>query len=149
MALRLAIDANRYVDFCRGDAVAVESVRTARQAYMPFVVLAELRAGVLLGSRADRNETFRSEFLRADRVSVLFHDEATTLLYAQVYAELRRRGTPIPINDLWIAALAIQHDLTLLTRDEHVALVPRLSRLRSWGARGAPGLINPSPPGVA
>jgi len=52
-------------------------------------------------------------------VEVLCPDLATTAVYARIFVELRQQGTPIPTNDLWIAALALQHDLTLCTKDAH------------------------------
>lgn len=129
MALRIAIDANRYSDFIRGVEPAVVACREAHEIWMPFVVLAELRAGFRRGSRREQNEQSLGAFLRSDRVWVLFADEATTHIYAELHTELSRRGTPIPINDLWIASLVIQHDLALLTRDKHFDVVPGLARL--------------------
>lgn len=129
MALRLALDANRYVDFCKGVEVAVETIRRARQIVLPFVVLAELRAGFRYGGHARRNENALSRFLQSARVSVLFADEGTTHIYALLFTELRRAGTPIPTNDLWIAALVMQHDLVLFSRDKHFDYVPRIARV--------------------
>jgi len=129
MALRIAVDTNRYSDYVTG----VESARSlfvgADEIHVPFVVLAELRGGYRLGNRRSRNEQGLGEFLRSPRVGVLFADDATTQFYADLYADLRRAGTPIPTNDLWIAALVVQHGLTLFTRDrhfEHVTRVPRI-----------------------
>ncbi|MBI4716537.1 MAG: type II toxin-antitoxin system VapC family toxin [Planctomycetes bacterium] len=129
MALNVAIDVNRYSDFCRGEASAQRVLRTAARIAVPFVVLAELRAGFLRGARAARNEAGLITFLQSPRVSVLFPDEATMHVYASLHTELRRAGTPIPTNDLWIAALVIQHDLVLFSRDQHFDLVPRLARV--------------------
>jgi tRNA(fMet)-specific endonuclease VapC len=129
MALRLAIDANRYSDFCRGIEAAVGPVRRASQIVLPFVVLAELRAGFRCGSKARQNEKTLNEFLLSDRVAVLFPDEGTTHIYAELFAELRRAGTPIPTNDLWTAAIVVQYDLVLLARDEHFDCLPRIPRI--------------------
>ena len=129
MALRLALDANRYVDFCKGVDAAVGALRRAREIVLPFVVLAELRGGFRCGVRSERNEQVLARFLQSPRVTVLFADEGTTHFYAELYAELRRAGTPIPTNDLWIAALALEHDLTLFTRDKHFDRLPRLPRI--------------------
>jgi len=129
MALRLAIDVNRYADYCRGDIAAVNPVRRATEIYLPFITLAELRSGFRAGTRARENQQRMAEFIASPRVSILFPNEATTHFYAALFTELRAAGTPIPTNDLWIAALVIQHDLTLLTRDRHFELVPRLPRI--------------------
>ena len=127
--MKIAIDVNRYADFCREDPTAVDIVRRAERIWMPFVVLAELRAGFQRGSRPAENERILSEFLRPSRVNVLYPDEATTHFYANLFVDLRKRGTPIPSNDLWIAALTIQHGLTLFTRDGHFARVPMVPRV--------------------
>ena len=95
---------------------------------MPFVVLAELRAGFLCGTLARRNEQTLTRFLNAERVRILFPDEDTTHHFAHVFAQLRLQGTPIPVNDIWIAALAIQHDLILFSRDTHFDTLPQIAR---------------------
>jgi tRNA(fMet)-specific endonuclease VapC len=126
MALRLALDSNRYVDFCRGDDEAVGVLRRAREVFVPLIVLGELRAGFRRGAHFERNEAALDEFLRTPRVEVLSPDEGTTHAYAELFAELRAVGKPIPTNDLWIAALVWQHDLVLFTRDKHFANLRRL-----------------------
>ena len=129
MALALAIDSNRYVDYCRGDAEVMEVIESAARIAVPFVVLAELRAGFRHGNQSRRNEAVLLRFLQSPRVDVLFADEATTHLYAAIYAELRQNGTPIPTHNLWIAAIAVQHDLVLYTSDAHFDRVARLARI--------------------
>ncbi|MGH7464645.1 MAG: hypothetical protein ACREK1_05675, partial [Longimicrobiales bacterium] len=62
-------------------------------------------------------------------VSVMFADEQTTRQYASVYRQLRTQGTPIPTNDMWIAALVLQHDLALYARDQHFDHLPQLVRM--------------------
>jgi len=69
-----------------------------------------------------------ARFLNTPRVSVLYADEQTTHHYASVFAQLRRQGTPIPTNDIWIAAIVLQHDLALLTSDAHFSSLPQLAR---------------------
>lgn len=129
MALRLALDANRYVDFCKGVDAAVQPLRSASEIVLPFIALAELRAGFRCGRRPQHNERVLGRFLQSPRVTVLFADEGTVHFYAGLFAELRHAGTPIPTNDLWIAALTLQHDLTLLTRDKHFDRLPRVPRI--------------------
>jgi predicted nucleic acid-binding protein len=60
---------------------------------------------------------------------VLYPDDGTTHHYARIYRYLRERGTPIPTNDIWIAALVVEHDLTLFARDKHFDVVPQLARV--------------------
>lgn len=129
MALNLAIDANRYTDFFRGIPEATRVIAAAARLYLPFIVVGELRGGFRKGSRSEENERQLTRFLRKERVEILFADNETTHVYAGLYAELSRMGTPIPPNDLWIAALVIQHDLVLFSRDQHFDRIPRLPRV--------------------
>ena len=127
--MRVAIDTNRYTDFARGDDEAVERIRLAQRVYLPFVVVAELRAGFLCGSRSERNEANLTRFLDSPRVDVLYPDEQTTHQYARLFRQLRAQGSPIPTNDLWTAALTVQHGLHLFARDTHFDHLPQIPRL--------------------
>lgn len=127
--MKVAVDTNRYVDFMRGDPEVVERVRRLSRIYVPFVVVAELRAGFLCGTRAERNERALTRFLATSRVTVLWPDEQTSHHYARLFRQLRSQGTPIPTNDLWSAALVVQHGLHLFTRDHHFDLLPQIPRV--------------------
>jgi tRNA(fMet)-specific endonuclease VapC len=128
VAVRLALDTNRYTDLCRGDAAVVETVECAEEVWLPFIVLGELRAGFAVGSQGPRNEAVLHRFLLKSGVRVLYADEQTTHLYSAVYRQLRKQGTPIPTNDMWIAALVLQHSLVLCARDTHFDALPQLMR---------------------
>jgi len=125
----IAIDTNRYRDFCEGQPDAVERLRTASRVCVPFPVLTELRAGFECGTLARRNEAVLSRFLNTPRVTCLFADEQTTFHYARILRQLRTQGTPIPTNDIWIASLVQQHNLLLYSRDHHFDHLPQLARL--------------------
>jgi tRNA(fMet)-specific endonuclease VapC len=127
--MRLALDTNRYVDFCRGDPAAVAHMQEAERIYLPFVTLAELRAGFLCGTKARQNERVLTRFLNSPRVRVLFPDDQTIHHYARLFQQLRQQATPIPTNDIWIAALVLQHDLPLYARDRHFDFLPQLVRI--------------------
>lgn len=127
--MRLAIDRNSYSAYARGDAAVVEQLELADEVLVPFVVLGELRAGFALGSRGPENERLLHQFLQRAGVGVLLADEQTTHHYAAVYRQLRKQGTPIPENDMWIAALVLQHRAVLCARDAHfdrLAQIPRV-----------------------
>lgn len=126
--MRLALDTNRYTDLCRGDAQVVETVETADAVWLPFIVIGELRAGFAVGREGPRNEAVLRRFLLKPGVRILYADEQTTYHYATVYRQLRKQGTPIPTNDMWIAALMLQHSLTLYDRDHHFDALPQLTR---------------------
>jgi tRNA(fMet)-specific endonuclease VapC len=126
--MKILLDTNRYRDFCEGSKEALDVIQRARRVYLPFVVLAELRAGFLCGTLARQNEKSLTVFLNSPRVRVLLADEETTHHFARVFAQLRLQGTPIPVNDIWIAALAVQHDLLLFSRDRHFGCLPQVAR---------------------
>jgi len=127
--VRIALDTNAYSDFCRGNREIVEKASQADRVYLPFVVLAELRAGFLGGTRASANERNLQRFLNTPRVRALLPDDQTTHQFAKIAIQLRRQATPIPEHDMWIAALVMQHDLELVSRDAHFDHLPKLPRL--------------------
>ena len=127
--MRVAVDTNRYVDLCRGVAETVDLLEQAEAVIVPFVVLGELRAGFMLGRRQPENEHVLRRFLLKDGVEVCFADEQTTHHYATVFRQLRKQGTPIPTNDMWLAALVLQHNLLLHARDKHFDHLPQLVRV--------------------
>jgi tRNA(fMet)-specific endonuclease VapC len=127
--VKIALDTNRYTDLCRGDAAVVEIVEQATEVWLPFVVVGELRAGFAVGSQGTRNEAVLRRFLTKPGVRVVYAGEQTTHHYANVYRQLRKQGTPIPTNDMWIAALALEHSLVLFARDVHFDLLPQLARV--------------------
>jgi tRNA(fMet)-specific endonuclease VapC len=129
VAVRLALDTNRYTDLCRGTVSVVEAVEFADEVWLPFIVLGELRAGFAVGSQGPRNEAVLRRFLLKPGVGVLYADEQTTHHYSAVYRQLRKQGTPIPTNDMWIAALVLQHSLVLCARDAHFDVLPQLPRV--------------------
>ncbi|MCC5844160.1 MAG: type II toxin-antitoxin system VapC family toxin [Verrucomicrobia bacterium] len=127
--MRMALDTNRYRDFCEGEPEAVSNVRRAERVFLPLPVLGELRAGFACGTMARKNEAVLNRFLNESRVRVLCMDEASCFWYARLFKQLREQGTPIPTNDLWIAALVEQHNLYLYTRDRHFKHLPQLPLL--------------------
>lgn len=126
--MRIALDTNRYVGFCRGHEDVVRIIQEAERVFLPLMVLAELRAGFLSGSRSQENEATLTRFLNSPRVETLCPDEQTTHHYARLFYQLRKQGTPIPTNDLWIASLVVQHDLVLCAQDQHFDQLPQLPR---------------------
>lgn len=127
--MRILLDTNRYRDLCDALPETLDIIQRADTIYMPFVALAELRSGFLCGTLARKNEQYLIRFLNSDRVRILHADESTTHHYAQIFAQLRLQGTPIPTHDIWIAALAVQHDLLLYSRDKHFDHLSQIARL--------------------
>ena len=129
MALKIALDTNCYRGFCAGDREVLDRLQLAERVVLPFVTLAELRAGFRCGTRAGENERVLQRFLRRPRVGVLYASEDTTRHYAQLFVQLRRQGTPLPVNDVWIAALVLEHGFDLFSRDGHFDHLPQLPRV--------------------
>jgi tRNA(fMet)-specific endonuclease VapC len=119
VAVKLALDTNRYVDLMRGDAEVRALVEGARTVLVPFVVVAELRAGFAVGTQGRSNERGLQRFLGEPGVQVVYATDATTHHYASLFRQLRQQGTPVPTNDLWIAALVTEHGARLCARDAH------------------------------
>lgn len=94
-----------------------DALREADEVFMSVVVLGELRAGFRKRSRLGRNEEILREFLDEPRVQVVGTDEETSVRYAIIHDYLRRRRTPVSVNDVWIAAAASQHGARVLTAD--------------------------------
>lgn len=89
-------------------------------------MLGELRAGFIAGARRRKNEHELELFLKSLRVSVASVDEETSGCYAAIVHGLRVAGTPVPTNDIWIAASAMQHGLRVVTADRHFANIPQI-----------------------
>jgi predicted nucleic acid-binding protein len=127
--MKLALDSNRYTDLCRGVPEVVEVLSSATEIHVPLIVLAEQRGGFAYGKSREKNERVLTRFLNQDGVFVLKPDEQTTFFYADIFAMLRKKGRPIPTNDIWIAALAIQHNLILFDRASDFDHIPQLARM--------------------
>jgi predicted nucleic acid-binding protein len=127
--MRLLVDTSRYSDFTRGDPEVVENIRNATDLAFAFVTIAELNEGYRNGNRRALNEAQLREFISTQQVSILYADSSTVELFADLAYQLARKGRRIPDHDIWIAALALQHNLTLYARDRHFDALPQLQRL--------------------
>ena len=123
---RLLIDTSAYSAFMRGNSAAIDAIREADEIYVSATVLGEMLAGFVSGSRRTKNEAELARFFDSPRVNLVDVDEETARRYAVIFSTLRAAGTPIPTNDLWIAASAMQHGLRLLTADAHFERVPQI-----------------------
>src|SRR3954464_5304739 len=128
MEMRVAVDTNRLTDLFRGDAELAERLGGGDEVWVPLMVLGEIKAGFQGGTQRRRNEALLQRFLAKATVSVLIPSRETAEHYARIFVQLKRAGTPVPDNDLWIAALALEHDLTLITRDRHFERIVQLPR---------------------
>lgn len=123
---RILADTSAYSAFFRGHAGVKALFQKVDEIVLSPVVLGELRAGFMAGAHRRKNERELDLFLRLSRVSVASLDEETAGCYAAVVHGLRLAGTPIPTNDIWIAASAMQHGLRVITTDRHFAKIPQI-----------------------
>jgi tRNA(fMet)-specific endonuclease VapC len=122
----ILLDTNAYVAFKQGQADAVDIIQRAQILALNSIVLGELLAGFAVGSREAKNRAELQQFLASDRVQVIRVDDGTAAYYATVYRNLRSKGQPIPTNDMWIAASALQHGFALFSYDRHFLFVDGL-----------------------
>jgi tRNA(fMet)-specific endonuclease VapC len=123
---RICLDTSAYGHFKRGDRQVVELIDAAVWIGVPVVVLGELEAGFRQGRRAASNREELAEFLASPVVEALPLTEDEVGLYADIVLELRKAGTPIPANDIWIAAVAARHGAAVVTYDEHFRAIARV-----------------------
>lgn len=120
------LDTSAYSNFRRGHRELVSVVDRADWIGVPTVTMGELRTGFLLGNRRERSESELDEFLASPVVEVLTVDAEAGRHYAEIVADLRSAGTPLPTNDIWIAATAARHGAAVLTCDDHFELIARV-----------------------
>ena len=124
--MKVSIDTNAYRAFTDGNPNVVDAVQKASDLALSVVVLGELRAGFKQGSKSAQNEEILRRIISNPRVRIHEITDSSTLVYASIWTNLRKRGLPIPTNDLWIAAQCIEMDFALLTLDAHFNCVEGL-----------------------
>jgi tRNA(fMet)-specific endonuclease VapC len=123
---RISLDTSAYSAFKRDHPQARHRVREASQIQISPVVLGELQAGFRKGMRLAENLAELAQFLASPRVAVVAVDEETAERYAVILDSLRRAGSPLPTNDIWIAASTMQWGSVLLTTDPHFRAVAQI-----------------------
>jgi tRNA(fMet)-specific endonuclease VapC len=129
MAMRLVLDTNAYSALMKGDARVREIMEASEWLGLPSIVVGELTAGFLAGGKAASNLSLLDSFIEEAGIEVLAIGRREAERYGAVVKALRERGTPIPTNDVWIAAQTLVADARLLSRDRHFDLVPGLIRM--------------------
>lgn len=126
---RLALDTSAYSRLRAGDERVHALIAAAEVVLVPATVLGELWGAFELGSRTRENRVTLAEFLNEPFVSVVAVSANVARQYGRVYAGLRRAGTPIPVNDMWIAASTIDQGACLLTFDRDFSRVAGLDHI--------------------
>lgn len=127
--MRVCLDTNAYSALRRGNTKILEILNASEEVVVPAATYAELMFGFLRGGRFGENENMLNSFLAEESVSLRPATSAIAERWAYTKAILAKRGTPIPDNDIWIAATAIDAGARLLSYDRHFDAVPELVRL--------------------
>jgi len=122
----LLIDTNIYTYALNGDADIIQHLQRSQKISISTISVGELLSGFKAGSKEKKNRAELEEFLDSPRLRLLNIDEDTAEFYAEIHSGLKKKRRPIPTNDIWIAATALQHGLKLYTNDRHFKCVPGL-----------------------
>lgn len=129
MSGRYLLDTNIVIAMFAAETAVTDRLGEASEIFVPSVVLGELYYGARNSKRVEQNVARVEEF--AAKSPVLGCDADTARRYGEVKHSLRMKGRPIPENDIWVAAIAVQYDLTLIARDAHFSEVDGL-RTEAW-----------------
>jgi tRNA(fMet)-specific endonuclease VapC len=125
--LKLVLDTNIYSDYAEGLPETVDFMAIhGEHPYLPSVVIGELNFGFMKGGQQQFNERKLKEFIKRLRVEIIDVDADVARKYAIIFLSLQKKGTKIPINDVWIAASCMEIGGTLLTRDRHFEVVEQI-----------------------
>ena len=127
MSWRYCLDTSAYSMLRRGEPQVTELIDGAEWIGMPVITLGELHMGFALGNRQGENEQILQEFLAEPTVSTLDIDASVARIFGELIADLRKAGTPLPTNDVWIAAQTVREGATVLTFDQYFRNMPRVS----------------------
>jgi tRNA(fMet)-specific endonuclease VapC len=126
---KIVLDTNAYTRLLAGDENVLDVIGTAEIVYMSIFVLGELYAGFAGGEKKRSNQEALHRFLLKPTVKILNATSETSKVFGMVKQELRIAGSPLPINDVWIAAHALETGSTLITYDRHFE---KIGGLRLW-----------------
>lgn len=126
---KILLDTNAYTSLLRGDEKILEVLGEADSIFMPVVVIGELLAGFRGGSKEATNRKLLDQFLMKPRVEVVPISQDTAEIFAEIKYDLTKAGTPLPVNDVWIAACAVEAGAVIISFDDHFL---KISKIRVW-----------------
>ena len=126
---KFLLDTNIITAWLKGEKPVADKIDKAKEIYIPIIVVGELYYGALYSTRVQKN--IADIKLVTSSYSVLLIDEAVTIAYGNIKAALRKKGKPIPENDIWIAAIALHHELIIVTRDKHFKEIDSI-KIKNW-----------------
>ena len=122
----ILLDTSAYSGMARGNKGVLDAVQTAENVCVNPIIIGELLAGFAQGNREPHNIEILERFLESPRCILLPLGKESARRYAHIQSSLRTAGTPVPTNDLWIAATAMEHGLVVVTLDKHFAKIPQI-----------------------
>lgn len=122
----ILIDTNAYVAFKRGEDSILEVIRHAEMLAISPIVIGELLSGFECGNKTKKNRDELQQFLQSSRIRVYSITLDTANFYSQIYSSLQSKGHPIPSNDMWIAAQALENGCVLCSHDKHFKAIEGL-----------------------
>ena len=126
---KIILDTNAYSSYLRGDHNVLEALSKADIVYLSIFVLAELYYGFKGGTKEKTNKGLLEKFIQKPTVTILNATSETSEIFAEIKHSLKKTGSPIPINDVWIASHSIETGSVLVTYDTHFKKIPGL---RLW-----------------
>ena len=126
---KILLDTSAFSKFLNGDENVLEIIVKSDNVFMSIFVLGELYAGFKGGNKYKQNIKILDQFLKKSTVQILHANLETAEIFGEVKNNLKKAGTPIPINDVWIAAHAIESGAQIVTYDSHFKVIPGL---RLW-----------------
>jgi len=123
---KISLDTNAYSALIAGDSTILEALGNASKVYISIFVIGELYYGFSNGSRDKKNRELLNHFLKKQTVQVMHTSLETAEIYGRLKTNLKKKGNPVPINDLWIASHAIETGSFLLTFDSHFKAIPEV-----------------------
>ena len=126
---KFLLDTNIISALLKGESTIADKIDKAKKVYVPVIALGELYYGAAYSTHSNKNIADIRRF--ASSYNLLLIDEETTIAYGSIKADLRKKGKPIPENDIWISAIAYRHKLTLATRDKHFKEVTGIT-IKHW-----------------
>jgi tRNA(fMet)-specific endonuclease VapC len=127
--MRILLDTNIITALNKGDTELIERIDGAIAVFIPIIVLGELYYGACYSQHVEANLQ-RINIIRTN-YPVAYVDDAVTKEYGRIKAQLRKNGTPVPENDIWIAAIAAKNDYTLISRDKHFQMIDSIN-VKNW-----------------
>lgn len=128
--MKLVLDTSSYCDFAEGLPDAVEAIAAYGQSiFIPSVVLGELLFGFMKGTKQGFNERKLRQIVNRLKIEIIDINADVARKYAMIYLSLQRKGTNIPMNDVWVAACCMEVGGTLITRDKHFEYVDQIETM--------------------